>query len=170
LDTSTPMTVTTTLTKADYRAFQWHVLIKYRKIHWLYGGMLVVFLTLSWFGRDPNDSILLQIAMLVAGAAFFVVGVAAFTFLIYLLGRINKRQFNGTLGQHEISILEDGVIETNATGRIETRLGGIRGVDEGSNHFFVITNSGLGHVLPKRDLQDFGSLKKLAAKVTGKPL
>lgn len=162
------MTLTTHLTKADYRAFQRHVLVKYRKIHWLYGFVLSVFLVLSWFGRDRSDSMPVQIAMLVAGAVFLIVGVAGFTFIVHLLGRIFRRPFNGTLGLHEIEIRADGVTETNEAGRIETRLGGIRGVDETANHFFVITTSGLGHVIPKRDLQDFGPLKQLAEQVANK--
>jgi len=44
------MTAHCKLDDSDYRAFRRHVLFRYRKIHWIYGGMLAIILLLTWYG------------------------------------------------------------------------------------------------------------------------
>ena len=49
---------------------------------------------------------------------------------------------------------------------IETRLGAIRRIDETAQHFFVSTTAGLGHVIPKRDLESLDAIRALRSRVT----
>ena len=50
------MTAHCNLNDADYRAFRRHVMFRYRKVHWLYGGMLALILLLTWLGGRPEET------------------------------------------------------------------------------------------------------------------
>jgi len=151
------MTVRCILVASDYRAFQRHVLFRYRKIHWLFGTMLALILLLNWVGAPPGATNMEKIQSLVGATVVF----SGLTTVLLLIRRLFGSGFRGTLGEHTFDISESGITESNATGTVETRLEGIRSVDETTNHFFVITKTGLGHVLPKRDLRDTQTLQSL---------
>jgi hypothetical protein len=155
------MTARCTLIASDYRAFQRHVLFRYRKIHWVYGGVLTIILLVSWFGAPPEATRAEKISTLVGSVIIFSGLVAVLSVIVHFLGS----RFRGTLGEHIFDISEAGITESNASGKIETHVVGIRGVDEAKNHFFVITKSGLGHVLPKRDLETSEPIRALQAAV-----
>jgi hypothetical protein len=155
------MTARCTLIASDYRAFQRHVLFRYRKIHWVYGGLLTIILLTNWFGARPEATPAEKIATLVLSIIIFSGLVAVLSVIVHFLGA----RFRGTLGEHIFDISETGITESNASGKIETQVAGIRGVDETKNHFFVVTKAGLGHVLPKRDLETSEPIRALQAAV-----
>ena len=154
------------LDDSDYRAFQRHVLFRYRKIHWYFGVMLVLLLVLTWFGGRPEETIIDKIYALIGGVVIFG-GVGLVLYLVLQhISRFTGTRFHGTTGDHVFTISDDGLIESNANGTTETRLGGIRRIDETSQHFFVMTTTGMGHVIPKRDLESFDALRALQAEIT----
>ena len=159
------MTAVCDLIDSDYRAFRRHVLFRYRKIHWLYGGMLALLLLFIWLGGKPEETTRDKISTSIG----IVVGFGGFTLISLLVLRVISRftgaRFRGTVGQHVFEISEDGLTESNANGKIETRLTAIRRVDETPQHFFVITTTGIGHVIPKRDLENADTLRVLRTKV-----
>jgi hypothetical protein len=156
------------LNDADYRAFRRHVLFRYRKIHWFYGGMLTLLLLLTWFGGKPEETIKQRIFALVGGVIVFGGFALVFLLVLRLISRFTRSRFNGTLGEHVFEFTEDGLNETNINGRIETKAAAIRGIDETAQHFFVITSTGMGHVIPKRDLQSTDALRVLQTRVRGR--
>jgi hypothetical protein len=155
------------LNDADYRAFRRHVLFRYRKIHWLYGAMLTLLLLLTWSGGKPEESFKERVFALVGVVIVFVGLAIAFLLVLRLLSRFNRFRFSGTVGEHIFEFTEDGLCETNVNGKIETKVKAIRCIDETPHHFFIITTTGMGHVIPKRDFQNTDELRVLQAKVTG---
>jgi hypothetical protein len=143
------MTARCVLVVSDYRSFHRHVLFRYQKLHWLLGTILPIILLLSWLGARPEETTTEKIQTLIGATAVF----AGVTVFLLLLRHFTGSRFRGSLGEHIFEISEAGITETNPNGKIETHLAGIRSVDETRHHFFVITQTGLGYVLPKRDLQ-----------------
>jgi hypothetical protein len=156
------MTITCNLTEADYRAFHRHVMFRYRKIHWLYAALLVLILSLIWFGGKPEETVTDKIYLLVGSALVFGGFAVAFLFVLRIVGT----QFRGPTGQHVFEISDDGLTESSVNGKVETRLAAIRRVDETSRHFFIISSAGIGHVIPKRELPSTDALRALQSKVT----
>lgn len=153
------------LQESDYRAFRRHVLFRYRKIHWLYGGMLALILVLTWFGARPEETVADKIYLLIGGVVIFGGGGLVFYLILRGISRFTRTRFRGTTGEHVFEISEDGLTESNANGKIETRLSGIKRIDETPRHFFVITTAGMGHVIPKRDLESSDALRALQSRV-----
>lgn len=151
---------------SDYRAFRRHVMFRYRKIHWLYGGMLALILLLTWFGGRPEETTTDKIYALIGGAVVFGGAGLVFYFILRVISRFTGGRFRGTTGEHVFEISDDGLTESNTNGKIETRLGGIRRIDETAQHFFVITTTGMGHVIPKRALESPNALRVLQSRVT----
>lgn len=159
------MVIRCTIKPTDNRALQRHILYRYRKIHWLYLAMLILVLTLVWFGGDADDT-LAEKGFFLLGATIVFGGMAlVFRVLIWLLNLIVRAPLGGTLGDHEFAITETGITETNSQGKIETLIAGIKGIRETSDHFFIVTKAGFGHVVPKRDLTDFTNLRELQSRV-----
>ena len=159
------MTAHCKLDDSDYRAFRRHVLFRYRKIHWLYGGMLALILLLTWFGGRGEETVADKIYLLVGGVVIFGGAGLVFYLVLRLVSRFTGTRFRGTVGEHVFEISDEGLTESNANGKIETRLGGIRRIDETPQHFFVITTTGMGHVIPKRDLVSPDALRALQSRV-----
>jgi hypothetical protein len=160
------MTVRCILDDSDYRAFRRHVLFRYRKIHWLYGGMLALILLLTWFGGRPEETSTDKIYALIGGVVIFGGAGLVFYVILHLISRFTGGRFRGTTGEHVFEISDDGLIEWNANGKIETRVSGIKRIDETAQHFFVITTTGMGHVIPKRGLESSDALRFLQSRVT----
>ncbi len=160
------MTTHCNLNDADYRAFRRHVMFRYRKIHWFYVAMLALILLLTWFGGRPEEAVRDKIYGLIGGVIVFSGAGLLFFLVIRLISRLTGARFRGTVGEHVFEILDDGLTESNANGKIETRLSGIRRIDETAQHFFVITSTGMGHVIPKRDLESLDALRALQSRVT----
>jgi hypothetical protein len=85
-----------------------------------------------------------------------------------LITRFTGGGFRGSLGPHVFEISEDSIVESNAQGRTETKIAGLRRIAETDSHFFVITNTGTGYVIPKRDLQSNDALYALQQKITAR--
>jgi len=159
------MTVRCNLDASDYRAFHRHVLFRYRKIHWLYGGMLALILLITWLGGPPEETVTDKIHALIGGVVLFGGAGLVFYIILRLISRFTGGRFRGTTGEHVFEISDDVLVETNRNGRIETRLGGIRRIDETARHFFVLTTTGMGHVIPKRGLESPDALRALKSRV-----
>jgi hypothetical protein len=154
------MTLACNLTESDYRAFRRHIMFRYRKLHWLYGGMLGLVIVALWFGGGPEKTLADKIGALIAGAVAFC-GAVLF---LSVVRRFTRTGFRGTLGAHTFEISDQGITESNVNGKVETLLPAIRRIDETARHFFVVTTSGVGHVLPKRDLPSFDAIRSLRAR------
>lgn len=154
------------LDDSDYKAFRRHVMFRYHKIHWLYGGMLALILLLTWFGGRPEETTTDKIYALIGGVIIFGGACLVLYLILRLVDRFTRTRFRGTTGEHVFEISDDGLTESNANGKIETRIGGIRRIDETAQHFFVITTTGMGHVIPKRGLESPDALRVLQSRVT----
>jgi hypothetical protein len=144
------MTARCNLIDADYRAFRRHVLFRVRKIHWLYGILLVLLLAVTWFGGKPNESATEKVYVLTGEAMVFGLICGVSCLAIWTIRRFGGMRFRGTLGEHVFEVSDAGLTEANAVGRTETRLIGIKRIDETARHFFVFTTSGVAHIMPKR--------------------
>ena len=113
-------------------------MFRYRKIHWLYGGMLALLLLLTWLGGKPEETTTERVFALVGVVVVFGGFALIFLLVLRVISRFTGARFRGTLGQRAFEISEDGVTESNTNGRIETRVSGIRRIDETPHHFFII--------------------------------
>ena len=156
------MTVRCNLTGSDYRAFYRHVLFRHHKVHWLYGGMLaLLLLLLTWLGMAPEETTRGSVFALIGG---FVVcgGIAVIALRILRVASRSKCTcFRGKVGEQVFELTEDGLVESNSNGNIESRAPAIRLIDETPDYFFIITTTGMGHVIPKRDLRSTDALRVL---------
>ena len=159
------MTARCDLDDSDYRAFRRHVMFRYRKIHWLYGGMLALILLLTWYGGRPEETTTDKIYLLIGSAVIFGGAALVFYIILRLISRFTGGSFRGTTGEHVFEISDDGIIESNTNGKIETRLDGIKRIDETAQHFFIITTTGMGHIIPKRALESPDALRVLQSRV-----
>jgi len=107
-----------------------------------------------------------KVYLLIGTAVIFGGASLVFYLILRLISRFTGTRFRGINGEHVFEISDEGLTESNANGKIETRLGGIRRIDETLQHFFVITTTGTGHVIPKRDLESPDALRALQARVT----
>lgn len=155
------MTVRCVLIPADNRAFQRHVLFRYRRVHWLYVGMLALLLSVTWFGAPPEDSTAVKISGFLGTTVIFGVLIG----VLLLVARFTGSRFRGTVGDHLFEISEQGITEVNDNGRIETHNNGIRSIDETDDYFFVVTKTGLGHVIPKHALQTADEIRSLQTAI-----
>lgn len=155
------MTYECDLEVVDYRAFRKHVRYRYHKYHWQYVACLLVFLAIVWFGGKEGESTQDKIYLLVGSLFFFVVMFAVLMGAVALFQHLTGSRFRGPLGRHVFEVSTGGVKETNDFGTNETLLAGIKAVDETSGHFFIVTRSGVGYIIPKRGHSDFGALHEL---------
>jgi hypothetical protein len=153
------------LTDGDYRAFRRHILFRCYKVHWLYGGLLVLLLALTWFGSNPEETVTDKVYLTIG--MIFILGVLGLVlfFILQTIRRFTGTRFRGPVGEHVFEVSDDGLTESNANGRVETRLSAIRRVDETPKHFFVITDAGIGHIIPKRDLESTDVLRALQSRI-----
>jgi hypothetical protein len=160
------MIINSNLTESDYRALRRYVMFRYRKLHWYYGLILVCLLTFSWFSNKPDATITEKISGLVGIMILWAVFMIVLLLFLKMMTRFRGGRFRGSVGPHIFEVGDDFFTESNADGKIEIRLGGIRHIGETPTYFFVITATGRGHVIPKKDLQDFDALHSLQSKVT----
>lgn len=159
------MIIRCNLNESDYRAYQWHVMFRYRKVHWLYGILLGLLLWLTWTGGSPEATAIDKLYTLIGVVLYFGGASLAFYVIVRLILRLRGASFQGTTGEHLFDISDDGLIETSQNSKIETRRVGIKRLDETEKHFFVITSNGMGHVIPKRGLNNLEAVRSLQAKV-----
>jgi len=129
--------------------------------------MVSLLLALTWFGGRPEETVTHKLFTLLAGVIFFGGAALVLYVILRLVSHFMRTRFSGTLGEHVFEITGDALTETNSNGRIETRFGAIRRIDETTHHFIVITSTGLGHVIPKRDLENPSALRELRSKISG---
>jgi hypothetical protein len=156
------MTINCNLTESDYRAMRRYVIFRYRKLHWYCVFLLACALALSWFSDKPDATMTEKISGLVGMVVLWLFFMGAF--LLFL--RFSGGKFRGSVGAHVFEVSDDDFTESHADGKRELRLAGIRHIGETQTHFFVISTTGGGHVLPKRDFQDYDALHSLQARVT----
>ena len=130
-----------------------------------YPGMLAFLLTLVWFTSKPEATLIERIAVVAGVGVAWVVLMTLFLFVWKVITRLTGGRFRGSVGPHVFEIGEDTFVESNAQGRQELRVAGLRRVAETDSHFFVITNAGTGYVIPKRDVQDYDALHALQKRV-----
>jgi len=140
----------------------------YRKVHWYFAALIISLLTLVWFANKPEATLTEKIAGLIGVLFLWAIVLVAFAVFWTLVTRFSGGRFRGSVGPHTFEIGEDAFVESNVQGRQEVRLAGLRRVGESDAHFFVLTNTGTGYVIPKRDLQNFEALHDLQRKVAGR--
>jgi len=159
------MSINCNLTESDYRAFRRYVMFRYRKMHWFFAAILISLLALVWFSNKPEATLTEKIAGLIGVIVMWCVLMLVFVVVWKLFTRFTGGRFRGSIGPHTFEIGEDTFAESNTQGRQEVRVAGLRRVAETDLHFFVITNTGTGYVIPKRDLQSLDELYALQKRV-----
>jgi hypothetical protein len=140
-------------------------MFRYRKLHRYYAVILILLLAMVWFSDEPGTPIPKKIAGLVGLIVVWLTFIAVFTFSRKLMLRFTDGRFRGSLGPHVFEIGEDSFVESNSEGRKESTLAGLKRVAETNSHFFVLSKTGAGYVIPKRDLENYDALYKLQQKV-----
>jgi len=140
---------------------RWYVIFRYRKIHWLGIFALACALALDWFSYKSDATTTERISGLVGMFMLWAVFVGAFL----LLQRFSGGRFRGSVGTHAFEFTADGLTESHANGKTELRVAGIRHVGETASHFFILSKTGSGIVIPKRDLQSYDAIHELQKRV-----
>jgi hypothetical protein len=159
------MTINCNLTEADYRAMRKYAIFRYRKMHWLFAAMLLPLLAFVWFSNKSETTMAVKIASLVVVIMLWVIIFLVLVVAWKLISRFTGGAFRASVGPHVFEIGDEIFTESNAEGRIETRAAGIRHIAETSRHFFIITKTGRGHVIPKKDMESFDAMRLLQSKI-----
>jgi len=162
------MTAEYDLSASDYRAFRRYAFFKLRKLHYVYIICVGLFSWLTWNGAK-DQPLLERIATVLVLWLMFVLVVLALTVVMTLIYKFRRTGFRPTLGRHRLEVSEDGVAESNDNGRSEIKLAGIQRIDETKSHFFVVTKSGTGFIIPKRALQTLDELRALRERTRVRP-
>ena len=141
-------------------------MFRLRKIHWLLGAMLFSLLAFVWFTNKPEATLADKITSIVGVAVLWAILMSLFFLVWKLITRLTGGRFRGSLGPHVFEIGEDTFVESNAQGRQEFKVAGLRRVAETNSHFFVITHAGTGFVIPKRDVPSYDALYALQKRVS----
>ena len=143
-------------------------MFRYRKMHWYFAVLVIFLLALVWSSNKPEATLTEKIAGLVGVVVAWGILMLVFVVFWKLVTRFTGGRFRGSIGPHVFEIGEETFAESNAQGRQEVRVAGLRRVAETDSHFFVITNTGTGYIIPKRDLQSFDALYDLQKRVVGR--
>lgn len=145
-------TIRTQITRADYRAFQRHAMFRYRKMHWIFGFLACLLGLSSWFGGKPDEKVSQKIYILIGTLMLWGLICVGIFLVMWIVRRIGLSRFKPMLGEHLFEITPNGLRETTVTSQVDTQVAGIARVDETKQHVFVITTSGLGHIIRSETL------------------
>ncbi|MGC4075311.1 MAG: YcxB family protein [Nibricoccus sp.] len=159
------MTIKTHLTESDYRAFQRHMMFRYRKLHWVLAVPFFIMTLSSLFGGKPGETTVQKVSVLIGSLFTMAVIMSALFGVFWLIKKISRTNFTHQLGAHTFEVSLGSVIEENDATRLETKTAGIKRVDESADHFFIITKPGFGHIIPKRDVANHDPILSLKAAV-----
>jgi hypothetical protein len=141
------VTMQCTITRPDYNSLISHIAVRYYKSGWYIFAVWVVFASALGFSltsySDLKD----------CRFGFPLLALLVTIILYYGYGRFTLSVFSPTQGQISLEVSEEGVTETNCDGRIFTKATAICSIDETDQYVFIITSSGSGYVVPKRDLK-----------------
>ena len=141
-------------------------MFRYRKLHWFFAVVLISLLAFVWFSNKPEATTGEKIAGLVGVVVVWAILMLIFYVAWKIIARFTGGRFRGSVGPHVFDVGDDVLTESNAQGKIETRVAGIRHIAETPAHFFILTTTGSAHVIPKRDVQSFEALRSLQSRVT----
>ena len=162
------MKISATITQDDYKAFKRFVRYRVYQIHWLYIGIIALLEYATWRGHEPDTELLNKIcsAILLPILMLVFVGVAS----LFLLGirKLRGLTFQNQCGPHTFEIVDDNLLETNDSGRTETKLDQIKKVYETGKHIFVLKHNAIAHIIPKRDLTEDQPADAVVAQLRGK--
>ncbi len=134
-------------------------------MHWLYGTLLGLLLFITWLGGKPDETASKKLYVLMGVAMMFGL-ICGITWVVFwAIRRFTGTRFRGPTGEHVFEISDAGLTEANALGTTETRLIGIRRIDETMRHFFVFTTSGTGHIIPKQHAEIVDAMRTLKEQV-----
>jgi hypothetical protein len=159
------VTINCNLTESDYRAMRRYFMFSYRKLHWFIGVVLISLLVFNWFGHKHDATLTEKIFGLIGLTVLWAATMLIFLLVWKVIARFTGGRFRGSVGPHVFEVSDEVFTESNADGKIETRLAGIRHVAETPAYFFVLTTTGRGHVIPKKDLSSLDALRSLQLRV-----
>ncbi len=147
------------ITVEDVVALHRHVMnsptTRKNKFRWILVVMLLLAATL--FIPLPEEELIRPVVV-----AFAVVWGAAFLILVFVVGPalmdrhvrgVYKEGANkGTIGQHEIEIDENGLVERTEVNEARWTWGGIERIEESDTHAFIYVSSVMAHIIPKQSV------------------
>jgi len=138
------------LTRKDILAFQVRALSRHR----LFVGMLVIFyLTIVWVDSRPVPGHEVPLAMrLIIGILAGLVALLSLGFigaaLLVLLVRSAKHK--NVLGEHSLSLTDEGLLSKSATGEGLLKWCGIHKVVSTPKYLIIYLNESMAKLIPKR--------------------
>jgi hypothetical protein len=132
----------------------------------LWGGTLFLFVIITLTGRY---SLAARIAGGLTGAAFYVVAIHVLRYLS--MGPLVRRMYaegsqKGTLGEHEMEVTEQGLVEWTDYNEMKSAWGAIQRIETTPSHTFIYVGPIMAYVIPhgavtEGDLRAFlGELKR----------
>jgi hypothetical protein len=159
------MTINCNLTESDYRAMRRYLFFRYRKFHWFFILAWIWVAVVNWRSYRPDATMIQKVFGLVAVTVIWIATIfiswVVWKILIYMTGS----RFRASIGPHVYDISEDGLVESNTDGRKEIKVSGLKHVAETGAYFFIFAKTGMGYVIPKKDLTSFDELHALQSKV-----
>lgn len=142
-----------------------YFLFRYRKLHWFFAVVLIPLLVLNWFSYKSDAPVKEKVFGLIGLVALWAATMLILLVAWKVIALFTGGRFRGSLGPHVFEVGDEVFTESNANGKIETRLAGIRHIAETPTHFFVLATTGRGHVIPKKDLVSLDPLRSLQSRV-----
>ena len=143
-------TVRYSLTRKDIFAFQIRALRRHRFLLLLVAGIYVLVL---WTdsrpipGRHDSLAVRLVVAALDGAALLAIVGIFALLFLVLVVWTAKHKN---VLGEHVLSISDEGLVSKSATGEGLVRWGGIDKVISTPKYLLIYLNESSAKMIPKR--------------------
>lgn len=161
------MKISFTLTEVDYLQFNlFHIKNSTTGKRTL--TLLRYMTPLIFIGASVILSILLNASFIVFFSVFLVASILWVMFYPKFFYRnikrttlriINEGKNEGLIGEHHLTLTEDGVSDLTAVGEMKSTWSGIKKIEEDLEHFYLYNSSVSAYIIPKRALQDEQELR-----------
>ena len=114
---------------------------------------IIIAIVLLWYAHDRSTTRLVA-GIVISTLYIFLFSLSSKWSLKIVSIKLNAEGKNlGVLCEHEIEILETGILETTEVGKQESNWAGIERLSETDDYLFIYTGSIMAHVIPKKRVE-----------------
>lgn len=143
------MTIRYRNTRWDLVRGTWHMMWFSRALRYTY-AVLAAFLLYFHFSYSgvQNDSLAFRLSYAIC-TSLFVLGAAAVVGLVFAALSVVLLKGKGMLGEHRVTLTDEGVEESTAFNRSLNTWEGVQGIRETRRFYFLRVTENTGHLVPK---------------------
>ncbi len=143
------MSVRFSLTRADILRWQFYLLVRNRV---LIGFMLVVSLLMAWTDLRTPQLAAHSVAYKIFYAALFTLAMfcfVGFTTTLLIVCTVFFKQHRGLLGEHELEIQDEGLVERTDVNESLHRWRGFHKIVRTRGYLYIYVTDSLVHIVPR---------------------